>query len=94
MKSIKKRLIVLVTAMLCGACATTQKSEDEYLQLINGALAQDRYSLAATKIMDFQKQYPNSKHICRVLPVLIAYKKNSGLKFSESENEYDQKCRK
>lgn len=74
------------------SCATTYENEHQHYLGIKGAMARDRYSVAALDILEFEKRYPNSDYLCELLPIHIAWKKDKNLNSKDIETKYDKKC--
>ncbi|HXH75382.1 MAG TPA: hypothetical protein VNJ08_10485 [Bacteriovoracaceae bacterium] len=86
-------LLVMVLILFFGvSCASTYENEHHHYLGIKGAMARDRYSVAVLDIIEFEKKYPNSKYLCELLPIHIAWRKDKDLEVKDIENRFHRKC--
>lgn len=88
----KRIAIILIILTFFVSCASTYENEDQHYLGIKGAMVKDRYSVAVLEIMKFKEKYPNSRYLCELLPIQIAWRKDKGLDISENEKEFNEKC--
>ena len=89
MKVIK--LAILLIFVL--SCSTVYQNEHQHYLGIKSILAREQYSLAVVEIIDFEKKYPESKNICELLAIHLAWKKDRGYSTEEIDKKYNDKCK-
>lgn len=86
-------LVAVFLILFFGAsCASTYENEHQHYLGIKGAMAKDKYSVAVLDIIEFEKKYPNSKYLCELIPIHIAWRKDKDLDVKDIENRYHEKC--
>jgi len=91
----EQKIFLLMLSCLFIGCMSGRLTEDERYLLIKSNLAQERYSAAANKAREFEKDFPNSRYLCELWNTQIAtYRKGNCCDFflKQAEDNYKSKC--
>jgi len=94
MKKTIKLTIYLIIFVAFFSCASpyTYENEHQYYLGIRAAMAKDQYSLATARIIELEKDFSNSRYLCELYNIQIAWKNDQKLDVREVEEKYQKKC--
>ena len=94
-KKFDLKILLLIFPYFFMSCVSGKLTEDERYLLIKTDLANSRYSFASNKAREFEKDFPESRYLCELWNIQIAYYKevnccNYALK--QAEENYKSRC--